>query len=96
MSGGGAVGLVEVRGLTPAIAAADVMAKAAPVTIGPSLSIGDGLVTVVCRGQVSAVLEAVEAGSDIAIRLGQLVASRTFGRLFDEVGVVFGFEGREP
>jgi ethanolamine utilization protein EutM len=91
---GSAVGLVEVRGLTPAIGAADVMAKSAPVTIGGPLLIGDGLVTVVCRGDIAAVSEAVAAGSEAAARLGTLVAGRTFGRLFAEVDGAFHLEGR--
>ena len=96
MSEGEAVGLVEVRGLTGAIGAADVMAKAAPVRIGRAVLIGDGLVTVVCRGQIAAVEEAVAAGTEIAGRLGTLIAGRTFGRLMGEVDHAFRFEGREP
>jgi ethanolamine utilization protein EutM len=94
--GGSAVGLVEVRGLTGAIGAADVMAKAAPVRIGSPVLIGDGLVTIVCRGDIAAVAEAVAAGSDAAGRLGTLIGGRTFGRLYAEVDRAFRFEGREP
>ena len=96
MSESGAVGLVEVRGLVGAIGAADVMAKAAPVRIGRPVLIGDGLVTIVCRGDIAAVHEAVAAGSDAAGRLGTLISGRTFGRLYEEVSLAFRFEGREP
>ena len=96
MSAGEAVGLVEVRGLTGAIGAAEVMAKAAPVRLSRAVLIGDGLVTVVCRGQIAAVQEAVAAGAEVAGRLGTLIAGRTFGRLFIEVDRAFHFEGREP
>ena len=96
MSAGGAVGLVEVRGLTGAIAAADEMAKSAPVSIGAPVLIGDGLVSIVCRGDVASVGEAVAAGSEAASRLGSLVGGRTFGRLMPEVDVAFRFERREP
>jgi microcompartment protein CcmL/EutN len=96
MGAGGAVGLVEVRGLTGAIAAADVMVKSAPVSIGRPVLIGDGLVSIVCRGDIASVHEAVEAGSEAAVRLGSLIGRRTFGRLLPEVDVCFRFEGREP
>jgi len=94
MSTGDAVGLVEVRGLIGAIGAADVMAKAAAVRVGRAVLIGDGLVTVVCRGQIAAVQEAVSAGSEAAARIGTLVAGRSFGRLLGEVERAFEFEGR--
>lgn len=93
---GSAVGLVEVRGLTGAIGAADVMAKAAPVSIGAPVLIGDGLVTVVCRGDIAAVQQAVEAGIQIAGQLGTLIGGRVFGRLYPEVFRAFAFEGGEP
>lgn len=96
MSAGDAVGLVEVRGLVGALGAADVMAKGAPVRIGRAVLIGDGLVTVVCHGDIDAVQEAVSVGSEAAARLGTLVAGRTFGRLFNEVERAFKFEGRVP
>jgi ethanolamine utilization protein EutM len=90
------VGLVEVRGLTGAIGAADVMAKSAPVSLAGPLLIGDGLVTIVCRGDIAAVNEAVAAGSVAAAQLGTLIGGRTFGRLFEEVVRAFHFERREP
>ncbi len=90
------MGLVEVRGLTGAIGAADVMAKSAPVRLAGPVLIGDGLVTIVCRGDIAAVNEAVAAGSAVASRLGTLIGGRTFGRLFEEVDRAFRFEGREP
>ena len=96
MSEGEAVGLVEVRGLTGAIGAADVMAKSAPVRIARAALIGDGLVTVVCHGQIAAVQEAVAAGSDAAGRLGTFIAGRSYGRLMAEVERAFQLEGREP
>ncbi len=95
-SAGSAVGLIEVRGLTGAIGAADVMVKAAPVSIGAPILIGDGLVTIVCRGDIAAVQEAVAAGAEAAGRLGTFIGGAVFGRLFPEVGRAFRFEGREP
>ena len=57
-----ALGMVETRGLTAAIEAADSMVKAAQVTLIGTEKIGSGLVTVMVRGDVGAVKAAVEAG----------------------------------
>ena len=70
-----ALGMVETRGLTAAIEAADAMVKAAEVTLIGTEKIGSGLVTVMVRGDVGAVKSAVEAGANNASRLGELVAT---------------------
>ena len=57
-----ALGMVETRGLTAAIEAADAMTKAAEVTLVGTEKIGSGLVTVMVRGDVGAVKAAVEIG----------------------------------
>ena len=54
-----ALGMVETRGLTAAIEAADAMTKAAEVTLVGTEKIGSGLVTVMVRGDVGAVKAAV-------------------------------------
>ena len=66
-----ALGMVETRGLTAAIEAADQMCKAANVTLVGTEKIGSGLVTVMVRGDVGAVKSAVESGSTAASRLGR-------------------------
>ena len=71
-----ALGMVETRGLTAAIEAADAMTKAAEVTLVGTEKIGSGLVTVMVRGDVGAVKAAVETGADAAGRLGELVATQ--------------------
>ena len=75
-----ALGVVETRGLTAAIEAADAMTKSAEVTLVGTEKIGSGLVTVMVRGDVGAVKAAVEAGSDAASRLGELVATHVLPR----------------
>ena len=59
-----ALGMVETRGLTAAIEAADAMTKAAEVALVGTEKIGSGLVTVMVRGDVGAVKAAVESGSE--------------------------------
>ena len=73
-----ALGMIETRGLTAAIEAADAMVKAAEVTLIGTEKIGSGLVSVMVRGDVGAVKAAVEAGSNTASRLGELVAVHVY------------------
>ena len=61
-----ALGMVETRGLTAAIEAADQMTKAAEVVLVGTEKIGSGLVTVMVRGDVGAVKAATEVGASAA------------------------------
>ena len=70
-----ALGMVETRGLTAAIEAADAMTKSAEVRLVGTEKIGSGLVTVRVRGDVGAVKAAVESGTAAASKLGELVAA---------------------
>ena len=80
-----ALGMVETRGLTAAIEAADQMCKAANVALVGTEKIGSGLVTVMGRGDVGAVKSAVESGSAAASRLGELVATHVIPRPHTDV-----------
>ena len=80
-----ALGMVETRGLTAAIDAADAMTKAAEVTLVGTEKIGSGLVTVMVRGDVGAVKAAVEAGESAASKLGELVATHVIPRPHNDV-----------
>ena len=80
-----ALGMVETRGLTAAIEAADSMVKAPQVTLVGTEKIGSGLVTVMVRGDVGAVKAAVEAGSASASKLGELVATHVIPRPHSDV-----------
>ncbi len=80
-----ALGMIETRGLTAAIEAADAMTKSAEVTLVGTEKIGSGLVTVMVRGDVGAVKAAVEAGSAAAQNLGELVATHVIPRPHQDV-----------
>ena len=80
-----ALGMVETRGLTAAIEAADAMTKSAEVTLVGTEKIGSGLVTVMVRGDVGAVKSAVESGAASASRLGELVATHVIPRPHTDV-----------
>jgi len=80
-----ALGMVETRGLTAAIEAADAMTKAAEVVLIGTEKIGSGLVTVMVRGDVGAVKAAVEAGTNAAGKLGELGATHVIPRPHSDV-----------
>ena len=80
-----ALGMIETRGLTAAVEAADAMVKAAEVVLIGTEKIGSGLVSVMVRGDVGAVKAAVEAGSANASRLGELVATHVIPRPHSDV-----------
>ncbi|ADI00594.1 BMC domain-containing protein [Salisediminibacterium selenitireducens] len=79
------LGMIETRGLTAAIEAADAMLKAANVEIVGSEKIGSGLVTVVIKGEVGAVKAAIDVGSEAVERTGELVAAHVIPRPHDDV-----------
>lgn len=80
-----ALGMVETRGLIGAIEAADAMVKAANVTLVGKERVGQGLVTVMVRGDVGAVKAAVDAGAAAAERVGELVSVHVIPRPHDDV-----------
>ena len=80
-----ALGMVETRGLTAAIEAADAMVKAAEVVLIGTEKIGSGLVSVMVRGDVGAVKAAVEAGSSSATQLGEIIATHVIPRPHSDV-----------
>ena len=80
-----ALGMVETRGLTAAIEAADAMTKSAEVSLVGTEKIGSGLVTVMVRGDVGAVKASVESGAAAASRLGELVAQHVIPRPHTDV-----------
>lgn len=80
-----ALGMIETRGLTASIEAADAMTKAANVTLVGTEKIGSGLVSVIVRGDVGDVKAAVEAGAEAASKLGELVAQHVIPRPHQDV-----------
>ena len=83
---GVALGMIETRGLVPAIEAADAMTKAAEVKLVDRQFVGGGYVTVLVRGETGAVNAAVRAGADACERVGDgLVAAHIIARVHAEV-----------
>lgn len=83
---GVALGMIETRGLVPAIEAADAMTKAAEVRLIDRQFVGGGYVTILVRGETGAVNAAVRAGADACERVGDgLVAAHIIARVHEEV-----------
>lgn len=91
-----AIGMIETKGYTGSIEATDAMAKAANVTISKSISIGGGLITIICRGDVASVKAAVDAGAKAASKVGELVASHVIARPHDDLAKIFLGENNAP
>ena len=84
-----ALGMIETKGYVAALAGADAMVKAANVTIVSREEVGDGLVSVVVRGDVGAVKAATEAGAETASAVGELVSVHVIPRPHAELGKHF-------
>jgi microcompartment protein CcmL/EutN len=69
-----ALGMIETKGLTGAIEAADAMVKTANVVLTGKEYVGAGLVLITVRGDVGAVKAATDAGAAAARRIGELVS----------------------
>ncbi len=81
-----ALGMIETRGMVPAIEAADAMTKAAEVSLISREYVGGGYVTVMVRGETGAVNASVRAGADACERVGDgLVAAHIIARPHIEV-----------
>ncbi|WP_297912384.1 BMC domain-containing protein [Thiomonas sp.] len=81
-----ALGMIETRGLVPAIEAADAMCKAAEVRLVGRQFVGGGYVTTLVRGETGAVNAAVRAGADACERVGDgLVAAHIIARVHEEI-----------
>lgn len=87
-SGEEALGLIETRGMVPAIQAADVMLKTADVVLVSYENMGSGLVTVMVKGDVAAVRSAVEQGAKAAAAIGELTAANVMPRPISRVGKI--------
>ena len=74
------IGMVETRGYVGSVEASDAMVKAANVTLVRQIQIGGGLITVVVKGDIGSVKAAVEAGSEAAKRVGELICSHVIAR----------------
>ncbi len=85
----GALGMIETKGLTALIEAADAMVKAARVTLVGYERIGGGFVTALVRGDVAACKAATDAGAAAARRVGEVVAVHVIPRPHGDLESIF-------
>ena len=83
-----ALGMIETKGLVGSVEAADAMVKAANVTLTGKVHVGGGLVTVMVRGAVGAVKDAVDAGAAAAERVGELISIHVIPRPHSDVEMI--------
>lgn len=89
---GVALGFVETRSNTGNIVAIDAMIKTANVDLVGKFEIGSGLVTAVVRGEVGAVKSSVEAGSEAAAKVGELLCSNVIPSAHEDVFNMLGIK----
>lgn len=87
-----ALGMIETKGYVGSVEATDAMAKAANVELIKQIQTGGGFLTVLVKGDVGSVKAAVDAGSEAAGRVGELVASHVIARPHAELLSQFGIE----
>ena len=75
-----ALGMIECRGFSAMVEAADAMVKAAKVELVSYEKTGGGYVTALVRGDVAAVKAAVEAGVRGAEKVGEVVSTHVIAR----------------
>jgi carbon dioxide concentrating mechanism protein CcmO len=75
-----ALGFIETQGFTAVFEAIDAACKAANVEVVGKEKLGGGYVTVVVRGELSAVTTAVETGKTKVGELGKLIAAHVVAR----------------
>ena len=85
-----ALGMIETKGYVGSVEATDAMAKAANVELVKQIQTGGGFLTVLVKGDVGSVKAAVDAGSEAAGRVGELVASHVIARPHAELLTQFG------
>ncbi len=88
-----ALGLIETRGFTGVVEAADAAVKAAAVELAAVEKIDGGLVSIRILGDVGAVQAAVQAAAEAAERVGQLVSQHVIPNPHDDLVDVFELNG---
>ena len=85
-----ALGLLETKGLIAAVEGADIMVKAADVSILEKSYVGGGLVTITITGDVGAVKASIEAGIAAVKKLGSefLISNHVIPRPHNELGMI--------
>ncbi len=84
-----AIGILETRGFAPLVMGADAAVKAANVELVEWRQVGSGYVSFVIQGDVAAVRSAMDAGSDAAGKIGEVVSQLVIPRPVEELETTF-------
>jgi ethanolamine utilization protein EutM len=87
-----ALGFIEARGFVAAVEAADSALKAASVSLLGQKRVGSGLVAVILTGDVAAVKAAVEAGTESASLIGEVVSAQVIASPHKDLAQIIGDE----
>lgn len=93
---GKALGIIETVGFVPAVEAGDVAVKTADVTLIGSQAVGGGLVSILMNGDVAAVKASIDAGSQAASRLGEVVSVTVIARTAEGLDGILIEEAKRP
>lgn len=83
------IGVIETKGFSPLILAADTAVKAAAVDIVEWRKVGSGLVSFVIEGEVAAVRSAVDAAVAAASTVGEITSQVVIARPAEELKTTF-------
>ena len=84
-----ALGMIETKGYVGSVEASDAMVKAANVNLVKTVPIGGGFITVLAKGDAGSIKAAVDAGTNAAARVGELVSSHVIARPHEDLLQVF-------
>lgn len=74
------LGFLEVVGMVTATACVDAMVKSAYVEVYNIKRAGAGMITVIIKGDLASIKEALEIGVETAQRFGELISVRAIAR----------------
>ena len=80
-----ALGMIETKGYVGSVEASDAMVKAANVNLVKTVPIGGGFITGLAKGDVGSIKAAVDAGTNAAARVGELVSSHVIARPHEDL-----------
>jgi microcompartment protein CcmL/EutN len=84
-----ALGFFEIRSYVAACYAADIMVKAADVTIKDFNVVGSGVISVIVEGEVAAVKSAIAAAQDGAAHMAEVISVNVIPRPEGDMDILF-------
>ena len=91
-----ALGIIETKGFTTAIQAADTAVKTANIRLGEWVKAGGGKVNIIVRGDVAAVKAAVDAAVASASQIGEVQGQTVIPRPSDKLTPTFPIDVKTP